>query len=371
MPVRALRRAVALGCALVAAVPAAAAAAEGCAEPLPAIYERVSPTVVLITAVSVTPNQLTERVSRIVGSGVIVHRSGLVLTNAHVAWGRHIITVTLDDGTSLPGTLVGADPIFDLALVRLPAPDAGELPVARLGDSSRLRVGDEVLALGHPLGLDQTLTRGVVSGLNRAFSEMPYAAAEPLIQTDTPINPGNSGGPLVDRCGTVVGITSASVVEAQGIGFAIPVNVVKTVLPQLLADGRVIRPWLGFQGQTVSAFLRSLLRLPLVEGLLVEAVEPGSPAERAGLRGGSLEVAVSGRSVLIGGDVVTAINGTRLGSDEDVARVVRQLKVGDTVRLTTVRDGQPRSVEYVLPERPVQPGDLAGSRTGLRGRRGR
>ena len=372
---RAAALALALGC---LAAPGAAGAAEtdaadttACRESIPDIYDRVSPTVVLINATAINPYQISDRVTRVVGSGVIIDRAGLILTNAHVAWGRQVITVTLDDGTSLPATLAGADPIFDLAVLRIATPSDGELPVAKLGDSSQVRVGEEVLAIGNPLGLEQTLTRGVVSAINRILAETPFSLTEPLIQTDTAINPGNSGGPLVDRCGAVIGITTAVVSDAQSIGFAIPVDLVKTVLPLLLKDGRVIRPWLGFHGQIVSSFLRSVVRMPVAEGLLVEAIEAGSPAEKAGIRGGTLELSVSGRSVLLGGDIVTEINGTAITSEDALSRAMRALKVGDTVKVTTVRDGQTRAVEYVLPERPVQPGDLPSHRSvaPLRGRR--
>ena len=163
------------------------------------------------------------------------------------------------------------------------------------------------------MGLDQTVTRGIVSGLNRILPGTSMLFTEPMIQTDTPINPGNSGGPLFNRCGEVIGITTAMVEEAQNIGFAIPINLVKAVLPSLIKNGRVIRPWLGFDGTLIWSDLKKILNLPLVDGLLVEAVEPGSPAEGAGMRGGNLEVTVGTTSILVGGDIVTRINGTGNG----------------------------------------------------------
>ena len=334
-----------------------------CSQSIPDIYDRVSPAVVSINAISINPYQLSDRVTRIVGSGVIIDPAGLILTNAHVALGRHSITVTLDDGTNLPANLVGADPIFDLAVLRIPPPPGGTLPTATSGDSGRVRVGEEVMAIGNPLGLEQTLTRGVVSSINRILPEAPLSLHEPLIQTDAPINPGNSGGPLVNRCGEVIGITTAIIPEAQNIGFAIPINLANSALPSLLSQGRIIRPWIGVQGQLVGPALRELLRLPLTDGLLVEVVEPGSPAERNGLRAGRLDIAVSGRSLLVGGDIVTGVNGTPLTSQVKLREAMRALRVGETVRLTVFRDGELRNVEYVLPERPVLPGDIPGSRT--------
>lgn len=332
-----------------------------CTEPIPDIFDRVSPAVVFIAATSINPYKATDRVTHVVGSGFIVDAAGLVLTNSHVVFGRQSIRITLDDGAIVPGELVGADPIFDIAVVRIAAPGARKLPVLAAGDSDAVRVGDEVLAIGNPLGLDQTLTRGIVSAVNRILPDTPFSVLEPLIQTDAPINPGNSGGPLLDRCGEVIGITTAVVTEATNIGFAIPVNLVKAALPSLVSRGRLIRPWLGFHGQLVGDTLRDLLRTPLVEGLLVEVIEPGSPAEKAGLRGGSLEVVIAGREFLIGGDIVTSLNGTPLSAPERVTEAMRALKVGETVTLRVFRDGEFRQVEYVLPERPLLPGDVTRS----------
>ncbi len=334
-----------------------------CAESVSDIYDRVSPAVVFITATSINPYSLTDRVERVVGSGFVVDVSGLVLTNSHVAFGRQSITATLDDGTVLAAQLVGADPVFDLALLRIPQPSTGTLPIATPGDSERVRVGEEVLAIGNPMGLDQTLTRGIVSAINRILPETPFSLMEPLIQTDAAINPGNSGGPLLNRCGEVIGINTALIPEAQGIGFAIPINLAKAVLPSLLTQGHVVRPWIGFHGQLVGEPFRDLLRIPLVDGLLIEVIEPGSPAERAGLRGGQLEIVIGGRAILVGGDIVTRVNGTPITSPEILAQALRPLKIGEMMRLTVFRDGDYRDVEYALPERPLLPGDIRGHRS--------
>lgn len=333
---------------------------EHCTESIADIYDRVSPAVVFVTATSINPFQLSNRVERVVGSGFIFDSSGLILTNSHVVFARQLLTVTLDDGTVLAAHLVGADPIFDVAVLRIPPPGDGRLPVAPPGDSDSLRVGEEVLAIGNPLGLNQTLTRGIVSAINRILPETPFSLLEPMIQTDAPINPGNSGGPLVNRCGEVIGINTAFMPEAQNIGFAIPINLVKAVVPSLVTQGRVIRPWVGFHGQLVAEPLRSLLRIPLVDGLLVEVIEPGSPAERAGLRGGQLEIVIAGHAFLVGGDIVTRLNGQAVDSPEKLFQLMRGLKVGETIKLTVFRDGEYREVEYPLPERPTLPGDLRG-----------
>jgi serine protease Do len=348
---------------VLAACSAVRTAGAQCDDPIPEIFSRASPAVVSLAATSINPYRLSDRVRHVAGSGFFIDAAGLILTNAHVVFNRQSIRATLDDGTEVAAELVGADPIFDVAVVRIPKPTDGTLTTIPLGDSDRVRVGEDVVAIGNPLGLDQTLTRGVVSAINRILPETPLSLFEPLIQTDTPINPGNSGGPLLNRCGEVVGITTSLLADAQNISFAVPINLAKAVLPSLLERGRVVRPWIGFHGQLIDDTVRDLLRLPLVEGLLVEIIEPGSPAERAGLRGGQLEIAISGREFLFGGDIVTTMNGTRLSSDERLLEAMRAAAVGDTLRLTVYRRGEYLTLEYVLPERPLLPGDLPGQST--------
>jgi len=357
---RTLRTMIAAACAawLFAACTTTAAPLSRCNEPLPELFEHASPSVVMITGQSINPYRLQDRVSRVLGSGFIIDAKGLILTNSHVVYGLQSLVVTLDDGSIEPARVIGADPIFDIAVIEIAKPKHGTLPVARLGNSDRLRPGDDVAAIGNPLGLDQTITRGIVSGINRILPDTPLSLSEPLIQTDTPINPGNSGGPLLNRCGEVIGINTAILPDAQNIGFAVPINLAKSILPSLIKDGRVIRPWIGFHGQLVSAEVRKLLQIPLVEGLLVEAVEPGSPAEHAGLRGGNIELTIGGNSILLGGDIVVSINGTAMTQPDQLASVMRAIKVGSTLKLRLFREGNYRDVEYTLPERPLLPGDL-------------
>ena len=212
------------------------------------------------------------------------------------------------------------------------------------------------MAIGNPIGLDQTMTRGIVSGLNRL---LPGVSDQPMIQTDAPINPGNSGGPLVDRCGAVVGINTFISEEAQSIGFAVPVNAVKAVLKDLREFGKVVRPWLGVQGRAVDQRLSHFVRMPLVPGYLVEIVYDGSPADRAGIRGGSLSVVLQGDEYLLGGDVLTAINGQPVRNHQEYIARVNTLRPGQRVRVTVVRDGQPRELTLTVAERPRLPGDLA------------
>jgi len=331
--------------------------AQNCNKTAPDIFDKVSPAVVFIYATSINPYQTADRVEHVIGSGFIFDQSGLILTNSHVAYGRQSIVVTLDDGTSVAAKLVGADPIFDIAVLRITPPE-GTLPTAKLGDSNLVRVGHDAIAIGNPLGLDQTLTRGTVSAINRILPPTFFAYQAPLIQVDTPINPGNSGGPLLNTCGEVVGITTAVVPDAQSIGFAIPINLAKAMIPSLISQGRVVRPWLGFHGQFIDNALRSMLRIPLVQGLLIEVIEPGSPAAQANLRGGELEMNIAGRDFLMGGDIVTRLNGKRLTSVDSVTQALRSIEVGASVTMTVFREGKYFDVKYVLPERPLLPGDL-------------
>jgi serine protease Do len=332
----------------------APAFAEPCTEPFAAVYAKVSPTVVSIQATKINKAKPQRRFETIVGSGVVIERDGQVLTNAHVVDSAASLSATLDSGTKVPARVIGVDSMLDLALIRIET--TSQLSPARLGDSSTLRVGDEVAAIGNPIGLEQTMTRGIVSGLNRI---LPGVAEQPMIQTDAPINPGNSGGPLVDRCGHVVGINTFISEEAQSIGFSVPINSAKAILHDLRELGRVIRPWLGMQGREVDAGLSSIVRQPLVTGYLVEIVYDGSPAERAGVRGGTTSVVVQGEEYLLGGDILTAINSTPVRTHAEYVAKVRTLKPGQRVKITVVRDGVSSELTLTVAERPRLPADLA------------
>jgi putative serine protease PepD len=346
-------RVLALVSSLLLAVPLAAAA-QPCTEPLNQLFERVSPAVVSIQATKINKTKPQRRFETIVGSGVIIERDGQILTNAHVVDGAASLTITLDNGNKVPGRVLGLDTVLDLALLRVEA--SGSLPAARLGDSASIKVGDEVVAIGNPIGLDQTMTRGIVSGLNRV---LPGVSDEAMIQTDAPINPGNSGGPLVDRCGQVIGINTLISEDAQSIGFAVPINAARNVLRELRDSGRVVRPWIGLQGRGVEAPLGAVVRMPITPGYLVEIVLEGSPADQAGIRGGSIAVVVQGEEYLLGGDIVTTIQGTPIRTHQDYVAKVRTLKPGQRVKVSLVRDGQPREISLTVSERPRLPTDLA------------
>jgi len=256
-----------------------------------------------------------------VGSGVVIAPDGYVLTNSHVVEGAERLELTLPDGRSLGGRLLGSDPATDLAVVRA---DAADLPPATLGDSASLRVGQLVVAIGNPLGFQSTVSAGVVSALGRSLRSRTGRLIENIIQTDIALNPGNSGGPLVDSRGRVVGINTAIIAMAQGISFSIPVNTAKWVVAQLLTVGRVRRSYLGFVGQRrpIDRRLARARGLAIEAAVEVVAVEPSSPAAAAGLGEGDIVVAVEGRPVT---------------SVDDVHRLLTDWPIGRPVRLTALR----------------------------------
>lgn len=332
-------------------------AQSACTESVPEIFKKVSPSVVFISAISFDPFKTKDRVSTSVGSGFIISKEGVILTNSHLVFGHQTIDVILDNNFSTRAELVGVDPFLDLAVLRISVP-MENLPVAILGDSNKVQTGEDVLAIGNPFGLEQTLTKGIISGVNRTLSASPMSLELPLIQTDAAVNPGNSGGPLVNSCGEIIGINTAMLGQGENINFAVPINMAKKVLPQLLAKGRVIRPWLGVGGKFIQKELGQIINLPLVDGFMVETVEPESPAEQAGLNEGDLPITLVGTEYLFGGDIIVEINGHAFTGRDELIRLVSSLSVGDKVRLTLCYGGETREVEMQLTERPLLLGDF-------------
>jgi serine protease Do len=319
------------------------------------VYKQVAPATVFIASAYVTRHQWTNGQTTGIGSGVVVDEQGLILTNTHVVEGAAKIMAILHDGTRLPAEVVGSDPVSDLALLRVALPQDHRQAVVKLGDSDRLEIGQKVLAIGHPFGLGYALTTGVVSGLGANTLGPPGAPSERVIQTSAAINPGNSGGPLVDLQGRVIGINTAILVDAQNIGFAIPINMAKTVMAELQTHGRVIRPWLGVKGKLLTDEIIDLFSLPLSKGLLIEDVEEGSPAEKAGLRPGALNVMIEGEQWVLGGDIIQAVNGHDLTVGEQYQEVIKGLAVNQNIELTVLRDGKLQNVPVTLKERPRPP----------------
>ena len=262
------------------------------------------------------------RAVRSLGSGFVINPNGLIVTNNHVVDGATEIKVTLADGRELPGRVLGRDPKTDIALLKV---DATGLLVIPLGDSSRLQVGEPVMAIGNPFGLEQTVTTGIVSATGRVIGEGPY---DDFIQTDASINPGNSGGPLINAQGQAVGINAAIFSQSGGsvgIGFAIPVNLAKPVLTQLAAAGHVVRGYLGVAIQRMTSALAKSFNLRDAHGALVASVADGGPAKEAGLRPG---------------DVIVEYDGHTIGRSDELPRLVAETRVGRDVALTVVRDGK-------------------------------
>jgi 2-alkenal reductase len=312
------------------------------------VYAQVSPGVVCITA----PDQF----GSCIGSGFIIDREGHVVTNNHVATAAEEVLVNLADERTVPAEVIGADPGSDLAVLKIDVPPE-QLTVVQLGESSALRVGQRAIAIGNPFGLERTITTGVISSLGRTLprDDSDFQLAQ-VLQTDAAINPGNSGGPLLDSQGRVIGVNTAirSLTGVNsGVGFAIPVDIVSRVVPELIAHGRYRHPWVGVSGLTISAEMVEAMDLPVDTGVLVFTVEPDSPAERAELQPGNREVVVSGRPMRAGGDILVAINGTIVKNFDDLINyLASRTSVGDMVTLTLVREGAEITVELTLEERP-------------------
>jgi S1-C subfamily serine protease len=290
------------------------------------------------------------------GSGFVYDKEGHIVTNYHVVEGAQSIEVSFGEDLSVPAEVVGTDPLNDLAVLKVDVPPDKLVPV-ELGDSSTLQVGQWAIAIGNPFGrFERTLTVGVVSALNRTLELESGRIIRNLIQTDAAINPGNSGGPLLDSKGRVIGVNTAIVSPSRasaGVGFAIPVNVLKRVVPELIAYGRYRHPWLGVVGYTITPTLARRLNLPVEQGVLVAQVYRGSPAHKAGIRGAKEQVVIGSRIILVGGDIITAIDNTPIkGMDFLNAYLEDNTQVGQTVELSILRDGKPLKVKVVLEEEP-------------------
>jgi len=322
------------------------------------IYKRDAPGVVFITA-NVTQAAspfAPEPEGHSTGSGFVIGKGGSIVTNAHVVEGASRVTVNFGDKRSVPARVVGRDPSSDLALL-LVHPDGLALEPLELGSSEDVQVGDPTVAIGNPFGLDRTLTTGVVSALQRSIPSLqPGYSINNVIQTDAAINPGNSGGPLIDAQGKVIGVNSQIETGGSGggnvgIGFAVPIDTAKEVIPQLRRGGSVKRAYLGVTTRTIDAGLDEL-NLASADGALVETVEPGGPADRAGLRGGAEEQVFAGRTVRLGGDIIKAIDGTKVRDSDDISELVARKRPGDRVSLEILRGGTRASVSVTLGRRP-------------------
>ncbi len=323
------------------------------------VYERDGPGVVFIQAdvgsETASPFGLPDDGSGIAtGSGFVLDKDGYVLTNAHVVDGADEAGVRFTEESDLvEAKIVGTDLSTDLAVLKVDPDDAPKLTPLKLGDSTKLRVGDPVIAIGNPFGYDRTVTTGIVSALQRQISAPNNFQIDNVIQTDAAINPGNSGGPLIDARGEVVGINSQIATGGSsgsvGIGFAVPVSTAEQIVPQLKEDGEVERAYLGVTTTTVSEDLAERHNLPVDEGALIQEVADGAPADEAGLRGGRTEIA---EGIRIGGDIIVRVDGQDIARNSDVADAILDNEPGDEVEIEYFRGDDRKTTTVELGERP-------------------
>jgi len=290
-----------------------------------------------------------------VGSGFVFDKNGHVITNAHVVENSDKVVVTFLDGRSYNAEVIGIDPATDISVIRVDA-DSSLLKPLLIGDSSNLKVGMQVAAIGNPFGLSGSMTSGIVSALGRLLPQESGFSIPDVIQTDAAINPGNSGGPLLNSRGEVVGINTAiqsATGEFTGVGFAIPSNTIAKIVPKLISDGTYHHPWVGIAGRDINPDLAKVLHLTDARGFLIVNVVEGSPADKAGLKGSSETKEIDGIEYLIGGDVVLSVDGNVVRKIDDILIHLQRYKsVGDEMVLEILRDGRVTNFVVKLDERP-------------------
>jgi S1-C subfamily serine protease len=291
------------------------------------------------------------------GSGFVIDKSGHIVTNFHVIEGADEVEVSFSNGEEMSASVVGSDPSTDIAVLKVDT-ESRALRVLTLGNSDQLEVGDEVVAIGNPLGYERTMTAGIVSALGRVIESPGQFAIDEVIQTDAPINSGNSGGPLLDAAGRVVGVNTqiASLSGGNiGIGFAVPINTVRDVTAQLIGTGQVAHAYLGVATQEIDEEIYDTFNLDAERGLLIAEVIEGSAAEEAGLRGGTQQEVVEGTTWLLGGDIIVKADGKELTEEGQLRDLIESKDPGDELELEIIRDGETRTVNVKLGRRPTSP----------------
>jgi S1-C subfamily serine protease len=331
------------------------------------IYKRDAPGVVYVRSQVVQRTDspfdfgLQEQQGIVTGSGFVISKDGTILTNAHVVTGATHVTVQFADKQRVAAKVLGKDLSTDLALLKVDT--AGlKLTLLSLGSSKGVQVGDPAIAIGNPFGLERTLTTGVISAVKRTITAPNNFQIDDAIQTDAPINPGNSGGPLIDATGKVIGVNSQIATGggggSVGIGFAVPIDTAKQIIPQLKKSGHVDRGFLGVFTRSIDPSLKEL-NLHVKAGALVQSVTPGSPGDRAGIRAGDITAQLDGQPIQLGGDIITKVDGKDVRSDDDLQAAVADRKPGDHVTVTLVRRDKTTTVDVTLgsrpPEAPRQP----------------
>jgi S1-C subfamily serine protease len=325
------------------------------------VYNKVSPGVVNITSTVVEYDFFfTPYASPSTGSGVVLDLEGNILTNNHVVENAQSLEVALPDQTTYQATVVGQDPQNDLAVIRINKAPKDRLHPVALGDSSSLKVGQKVLAIGNPFRLQNTLTSGIVSSLGRKIRTENGNLIDNIIQTDAAINPGNSGGPLLNAAGEMIGINTMIYSPSGanggnvGIGFAVPVNTVRRIATDLIKEGRVLRPWMGIEGYDISRDLASALDLPVQNGILIARIAKGSTAEAAGLQSAGQMLRIYNQRVLIGGDIITEIDGKPIPSVDELDLLLESKRPGDSIRITYYHGRSKNQKSVVLLAQPAK-----------------
>jgi S1-C subfamily serine protease len=334
------------------------------------IYRRAAPGVVQVTSTTIVnvpadpffgnPLFPQQQRQQSLGSGFVVDKAGHIVTNFHVVDGAKQVRVSFSNGASMKATVVGTDPSSDLAVLKIDASSRALTPLP-LGDSDQAKVGDPVVAIGNPFGLDRTVTAGIVSAIQRAITAPNGYTIDHVIQTDAAINHGNSGGPLLNASGQVIGVNSqietgdSGVSGNVGVGFAIPSNTVKTVIAQLIRQGHIDRAFIGISAVPITRDLARVFRLPVSKGLLVQSVQPGSGAAKAGLKAGSTQVVLAGESYNLGGDIIVEAGGTPVASLDRLRDVVAAKKPGDKLGLRIYRGSKQKSIQVELGRQPTSP----------------
>ncbi|MEM4303471.1 MAG: trypsin-like peptidase domain-containing protein [Candidatus Caldarchaeum sp.] len=309
-----------------------------------AIYEMVKDSVVMI--------RVSSQAGSAIGSGFAYDTEGHIVTNNHVVGGGTVFRVVFSDGSMFTAKVVGTDVDSDLAVLKIDNPPQGLKPL-KLGDSSALKIGEEVIAIGNPFGLEGTLTTGVVSQKGRLLPTGRGFSIPGVIQTDAAINPGNSGGPLLNLRGEVVGVNTAIEPSGVGIGYAVPSSIVARVVPELIQKGSYKRSWMGISATTLDMDIAAAMGDKVQKGVLIVDVTANGPAHKAGLRGGDRNVVVNGVPVRVGGDIITAVDGTPVNSMDDFLLYMEEkTSPGQTITLTVVRGGETLNIQVTLGVRP-------------------
>jgi S1-C subfamily serine protease len=331
------------------------------------VYRRDAPGVVQVTSTTVVQvpsdpffgnpfNLPQQERQQALGSGFVIDKAGHIVTNYHVVQGAKTVEVSFSNNESMKARVVGVDPSTDVAVLQVKAPSRALTPLT-LGDSDSVQVGDSVIAIGNPFGLDRTVTAGIVSALQRPIQAPNGYTIDHVIQTDAALNHGNSGGPLIDSEGDVVGVnsqiqTGGTTDGNVGVGFAIPINTVRTVVAQIIKSGKVEHAFIGINVRALTPSVAKVFRLPVQHGLLVEGVEPGSAAAKAGLKAGTTQVTLAGESYMLGGDVILNADGVPVRSPEGLRDLVAAKKPGQTMTLRILRGDRQKTLELTLGRQP-------------------